>query len=77
MCLKIVEKKCNRIEFESLSLLMLHEIKSNHLETEKWKMNYLDDVEPWIEVWWIISLPFHCRDAGMARQVLPGSLLKV
>ena len=75
--LKIVENKCNKTEFESLSLLMLLKIKLNHHKPEKWKMIYLDDVEQWIEVWWIISLLFHCRYAGMARHVLPCSLLKV
>ena len=74
--LKIVEKKFNKTEFEGLSLLIMHKIKLNHHEPEKLKM-ILDNVEPWIEVWWIISLPFHCRDAGMAHQVLPCSLLKV
>ena len=56
---------------------MLLKIKLNHHKPEKWKMIYLDDVEQWIEVRWIISLLFHCRYAGMARHVLPCSLLKV
>ena len=74
--LKIVKKKCNKTEFEGLSLLMLHEIKLNHNEPEKCKMIYVN-VELWIEVWWVISFLSHCRYAGIVRQVLPCSLLKV
>ena len=48
--LKIVEKKCNKTEFEGLSLLMLHKIKLNHHEPEKWKMINLVDVKLWIEL---------------------------
>ena len=72
-----VRKKCIEIEFEGLSLLMLHKIKLNHYEPERWKMIYLVNVELWIEVWWVISLLSHRRYAGIARQVLPCSLLKV